>query len=207
MVEHFRHLPMHLREFLLHYTPFGSFLWIPAIHGHYLLFRALAERWQHETHTFHFPYREMTMLPQHLVLLTGLCFEGEPMVGKTAQGFAMVPGLLGRVLPKNNHSECSFQLSWLHNWTEVWPEPAIGLVQSHFVLRHFLLELIYLISCDASGYCVHADWLIYLADLDRLDMYDWGRASYAWLLCGLDGVIQQRRHSYIGLYPLLTVSL
>ena len=47
------------------------------------------------------------------------------------------------------------------------------------MLHHFLLELIYLIFCDASGYCVHVDWLIYLTDLERLDVYDWGRARYA----------------------------
>ena len=63
----------------------------------------------------------------------------------------------------------------------MWPEPAPGSVQSSFVLRHFLLELIYLIFCNASGYYVHADWLIYLADLDLLDMYDWGGVSYACL--------------------------
>ena len=53
---------------------------------------------------------------------------------------------------------------------------------------------------------MHADWLIYLADLDHLDMYDWGGASYAWLLCGLDSVVQLGRRSYVGLYPLLMVS-
>ena len=58
------------------------------------------------------------------------------------------------------------------------------------MLRYFLLEMIYLIFCDASGYYVHADWLIYLADLEHLDLYDWGGASYAWLLCGLDSVVK-----------------
>ena len=128
MLEHFQRLPPYLREFLLHRTPFGSFLWIPAIHGHYPFFRALAERWWHETHTFHFPHEEMMVLPEHWALLTGLRFEGEPIVGKATQGFSMVPGLLGRVSSKNNRSMCSFQLSWLRSWMEVWPEPVIGSV-------------------------------------------------------------------------------
>ena len=119
----------------------------------------------------------------------------------------MAPGLLGRVPPRNNRSKCTFPLSWLHSWTDLWPEPAAGTRQSQFVLQHFLLELIYLIFCDASGYCVHADWLIYLVDLERLDLYAWGGASYAWLLCGLDSIVQLGRRSYVGLYPLLTVSL
>ena len=111
MLEHFQRLPEHLRVFLLHCTPFRSFLQIPAIHGHYPFFRALAKRWWHETHTFDFPYGEMTVLPEHWVLLTGLRFGGEPIVGKATQGFTMVPSLLGRVPPRNNRSKCSFQLS------------------------------------------------------------------------------------------------
>ena len=75
------------------------------------------------------------------------------------------------------------------------------------MLQHFLLELIFLIFCDASDYCIHVDWLIYLVDLERLDFYDRGGASYAWLLCGLDDVVQLGRRSYVGLYPLLMVSM
>ena len=96
----------------------------------------------------------MTVLPEHWALLTGLRFRGEPIVGKATQGFAMVPGLLGRVPPKNNHSKCSFQLSWLHSWTEEWPEPTPGSVQSSFVLQHFLLELIYLSAMPWDTMCM-----------------------------------------------------
>ena len=71
---------------MLHQSPFGSFLRIPAIHGHYNFFRALAERWRFETHTFHFPNDEMTILPEHWALLTGLSFGGESIVGKRALG-------------------------------------------------------------------------------------------------------------------------
>ena len=99
----------------------------------------------------------MTVLPEHWALLTGLWFDGESIVGKTTQGFVMVPSLLGREPPKNKRSKCSFQLSWLQEWMEVWPKLAPGMVQAQFVLRHFLLELIHLIFYDASGYCVHAD--------------------------------------------------
>ena len=68
---------------------------------------------------------------------------------------------------------------------------------------HFLFELIF---CDTSGYCVHVDWLMYIADVDWLDWYDWGGASYSYLLCGLDDVVRKNLCSYVGLYPLLTVS-
>ena len=65
MLAHFHRLPDFLRDFLLHQSPFGSFLRIPAIHGHYNFFRALVEWWWFDTHTFHFPYGEMTILPEH----------------------------------------------------------------------------------------------------------------------------------------------
>ena len=71
MLEHFGRLLAHLQEFLLHRTPFGSLQQILAIHGHYLFLWALAERWRHETHMFHFPYGEMAVLPEHWALLTG----------------------------------------------------------------------------------------------------------------------------------------
>ena len=70
-------------------------------------------------------------------------------------------------------------------------------------MRHFLFELIFY---DTSGYCVHVDWLMYIADVGRFDRYNWGDASYAYLLCRLDDVVRRNLRSYIGLYPLLTVS-
>ena len=91
MLVHFWCLSQFLQDFLLHQSPFGSLLWIPAIHGHYLFFQVLAERWWHETHTFHFPYEEMIVLPDHWALQTWLSFGDEPIAGKAAQGFSKVP--------------------------------------------------------------------------------------------------------------------
>ena len=91
----------------------------------------------------------------------------------------MVPGLLGKDPSKNKRTTYSFTLEWTRWWTEYWPEPAPGLAGAKFVLYHFLMELLYLIFCDSSGYCNHANWLIYLSDLDQLDHNDWGGASYA----------------------------
>ena len=73
-------------------------------------------------------------------------------------------------------------------------------------MRHFLLDCFGVIFCDTSRYCVHADWLIYIANVDELWRYDWGRAIYAYLLCALDDVVQRDYQSYIGIYPLVMVS-
>ena len=172
MLVHFRHLPDFLRDFLLHQSPFGSFLRIPAIHGHYNFFRALVERWLFETHTFHFPYEEMTILPEHWALLSGLTFGGEPIVGKGVLGYTRVPELLGRPAPDQTRSTYNFCASWLREWSKIWPDLAPGSAEAAFVLRHFLLDLLGVIFCDMSGYCVHADWLVYLADLGELWRYD-----------------------------------
>ena len=48
---------------------------------------------------------------------------------------------------------------------------------------------------------------MYIADVDQLGRYDWGSASYAYLLCGLDDVVWKNYRSYISLNPLLTVSI
>ena len=63
-----------------------------------------------------------------------------------------------------------------------------------------------MIFCESSGYCIHADWLVYLADVEQLRRYDRGGASYAYVLCKLDEVVFWNNRSYVGLYPLLTVS-
>lgn len=81
-----------------------------------------------------------------------------------------------------------------------------GSREAGYVLHHFLHELLGLIFYESSGYCIHADWLVYLADVEQLRQYDWGGTSYANLLCGLDEVVYQNSRSYIGLYPLLMVS-
>ena len=46
--------------------------------------------------------------------------------------------------------------------------PAPSSVEAAFVLRHFLLDLLGVVFCDVSRYYVHADWLVYLADLGEL---------------------------------------
>ena len=99
MLAHFLRLSQFLWDFLLRQSRFGSFLSIPAIHGHYNFFWALPGRWRFETHIFHFPYGEMTIQPEHWALLSGLSFGGEPIVGKGALGYSKVPTLLGREVP------------------------------------------------------------------------------------------------------------
>ena len=206
MLAHFQRLPQFLQDFLLHQSPFGSFLRIPAIHRHYNFFRALAGRWRFETHTFHFPFGEMTILPEHWALLTGLSFGGEPIVGKGALGYSKVPTLLGREAPEQTRSTYNFRMTWLREWNKIWPDRAPSSKEAAFVLRHFLLNLFEDIFCDVSGYYIHADWLIYIANVDELWRYDWGGVSYAYLLCALDDVVWRDYRSYIGLYPLVTIS-
>ena len=158
-------------------------------------------------HTFHFPYGEMTILPEHWALLSGLTFKGEPIVGKGVLGYARVLELLGRPVPDQTRSTYNFRTSWLREWSRIWPDPAPSSAEAAFVLRHFLLDLLRVVFYDVSGYYVYADWLVYLADLGELWHYDWGGTSYVYLLCGLDDVVHKNYRSYVGLYPLITVSV
>ena len=97
-------------------------------------------------------------------------------------------------------------LRWIREWPLFWLDPAPGSREADYVLRHFLLKLLGLIFCVLSGYCVHANWLVYITDVDQLGRYDWGGASYAYLLYGLDEVVRKNHCSYVSLYPLLTVN-
>ena len=155
----------------------------------------------------HFPYGEMTILLEHWALLSGLIFGGEPIVGKGVLGYARVPELLGRPTPDQTRSTYNFRASWLQEWSGIWPDPVPSSAEAAFVLRHFLLDLLGVVFCDVSGYCVHANWLVYLADLGELWRYDWGGTSYAYLLCSLDNVVCKNHRLYVGLYPLITVSV
>ena len=80
--------------------------------------------------------------------------------------------MLGRPLPDQTRSTYNFLASWLREWSGIWPDPAPGSAEAAFILRHFLLDLLGVVFCDVSGYCVHTDWLVYLADLGKLWRYD-----------------------------------
>ena len=148
----------------------------------------------------------MTVLLDLWALLMGLSFGSGPIVGKVAQGFSKVSQLLGREAPKMVHTTYYLTLQWIREWPLFWPDPAPGSREASYVLRHFLLMLLELIFYESFDYCIHADWLVYLADVEQLGRYHWGGTSYAYLLCELYEVVCQNNRSYIGLYPLLTVS-
>ena len=67
-------------------------------------------------------------------------------------------------------------LQWIREWPLFWPDPVPGSREASYVLRHFLLELLGLIFYESFGYCIHANWLVYLADVEQLGRYDWGGA-------------------------------
>ena len=108
----------------------------------------------------------MTILPDHWALLTRLGFSGKPIARKAAQGFSKVLQLLGRKAPKVTRSSYYLTLKWIREWPQFWPNLAPGSREAGYVLCHFLLELFRLIFCGSSGYCVHVDWLVYIADVD-----------------------------------------
>ena len=108
----------------------------------------------------------MTVLLDHWALLMGLSFGGEPIVGKATQGFSKVPQLLGREAPKMVCTTYYLTLQWIREWPLFWPNPVPGSSEAGYVLRYFLLELLRLIFCESSSYYIHADWLVYLADVE-----------------------------------------
>ena len=93
-----------------------------------------------------------------------------------------MPQLLGREAPKVTRASYYLTLRWIQEWPLFWPDPMACSREVGYVLHHFLLELLGMIFYESFGYCVHVDWLVYIADVDQLGQYDWGGASYAYLL-------------------------
>ena len=71
------------------------------------LISALVERWQLETHTFHFPHGEMLITLQDVEVILGLPIDGEVLVGPTVvvdgNWRQLCAELLGFEVPENDN--------------------------------------------------------------------------------------------------------
>ncbi|XP_030958450.1 serine/threonine-protein phosphatase 7 long form homolog [Quercus lobata] len=73
---------------------------VPSIQLDHALITIFVERWRPETHTFHLPYGEMTIILQDVEVIMGLPIEGEAMVGPTKRTWTEVCAeMLGIQIP------------------------------------------------------------------------------------------------------------
>ncbi|KAL8120539.1 serine/threonine-protein phosphatase 7 long form homolog [Apium graveolens] len=73
----------HKMILLLELTGFYGIARISSLQLDWGLISALVERWRPETHTFHLPVGECSITLQDVGVLTGLCVDGDPVIGAT----------------------------------------------------------------------------------------------------------------------------
>ncbi|XP_057434381.1 protein MAIN-LIKE 1-like [Lotus japonicus] len=139
------------------------------------LITALVERWRPETHTFHFPYGEVTITLQDVALQLGLPIDGEVVTGYSSSNWKEVCSLLlGHSPPENDMLGGKVNLTWLENTFEFLPPDATDEVIAQHARAHILLLLGGLLLPDTSGSRVHLMYLQNLVDLPAAQNYSWG---------------------------------
>lgn len=158
---------------------------------------ALRERWWDSTHTFHFPWGEMTMTPTDFAFITGLPSEGEPL---TVDPFYFrkkteIKAFLGTDFKPTSDD---IRLDRLNKYLLLNAQKVKTEGQIQCLMRVFLLwALGSTLLCNAST-MARFSWLPFVVDLENLDRYDWGGAGLATCYWGMDHVCRDATTSLTG---------
>ncbi|KAG9453145.1 hypothetical protein H6P81_006049 [Aristolochia fimbriata] len=95
-------------------TGFGALYRVQWLRLDKLLITALVERWRSETNTFHLANGEMTITLEDVVVLLGLCVDGDAVTGSTrGDWMELARVLLGVELPPRSFQGGRLSLSWI----------------------------------------------------------------------------------------------
>ncbi|XP_016172713.1 protein MAIN-LIKE 2-like [Arachis ipaensis] len=112
------------------------------------LVSAFVEQWRSETHTFHMPFVECTITLQDVAYQLGLPVDGRYVSGCLTDFQIYIQG--GRP-------------AW------VWFQELLGVLPLANQIQKFAL------FADKSGNRIHMRWLPYVARLEEMGGYSWGR--------------------------------
>src|ERR1044072_9115449 len=140
---------------------FGFALWLPDLRIDHHLIMALIERWRPETHTFHFPYGEATIILEDVALHLSLPIEGAPVTGKdTLDWNNLCTRLLGVDLPqKSKGTPGTVSLAWLEKTYSQLSSNSSDEVITQYARARILLMLGGVLLPDTSGTRVHLMYL------------------------------------------------
>ena len=141
----------------------------------YCLISAIVERWRLETHTFHLPHDEMSIILQDVEVIYGLPIEGEVLVGPTAvvdgDWSQLCMKLLG-FTPANDNKTLVGQRILISRLVDaiVMPLPHDATeIQIHQYARCYILALLGdKLFMDKLGDKVHLMFLAFLQNLRDL---------------------------------------
>ncbi|XP_030941528.1 protein MAIN-LIKE 1-like [Quercus lobata] len=157
-------------------------LWVPGREIHHGLITALVERWQPETHTFHMPHGEVSIILQDVELLLGLPVDGDAITGSTQKTWTEVcRDFLGfQPINQDAHKQLTGQRILISRLLEqvAGPlQPNAEEAKLHKYARCYVLALLGdTIFGDKSGDRVHLMWRfeVVLGDTPpQHEYFDW----------------------------------
>ncbi|XP_025692338.1 protein MAIN-LIKE 1-like [Arachis hypogaea] len=159
---------------------------------------ALIKRWRPESHTFHLPWREMTITLQGVTYQLGLTIDGDP-VGGCIDGW------------EQHHDGWSIenffqQLLGAIPDLEDKQELEQDVIEERLLRyrRGYIMQVIGgILFPNASDSRVHIRWLPLLEDHDRYGRLSWGLAVLAWLYCQMCRAMKHSQRNLGGCISLL----
>ena len=172
----------------------------------WLLITSLVERWQPETHTFHFPVGEMTITLQDVAIILGLRIDGPAVTETCVLDVVELCGeLLGVTPPADALRGSAIYIWWLCDQLST-PAPDADEVALERSARGFILTLMgSFLFTDKKGVHVHLCFLPLLRDLTHTATYSWGDAVLAHTYHELCRTNMDRRRGFSGCITLIQV--
>ncbi|XP_068487148.1 protein MAIN-LIKE 1-like [Phaseolus vulgaris] len=137
---------------LIDHSGFGHLLKFKHIDFNHVLITALVERWRTNTHTFHFPLGETTVILEDVELILGLPIDGQVVTGITSGDLiSFYNQLLGFIPPSTAVKGNAIKLSWLNNTFQELPHNATDDVIAQHARAHILTLIGSLLMPDSSG--------------------------------------------------------
>jgi hypothetical protein len=171
------------------------------------LLTAFVDRWRPETHSFHLPCGEMSVLLQDVDYILGLRIDGPPVTGtiNTDNWKELVHDFTGHYPPepeegKKEKKTSGVSSNWLRaRFNHCPPNAADEVVERYARVWLWHMVASFLLP-DASGNTV--SWMVLpqlMEPWDNIGLYSWGSATLAWLyrqLC--EGCRRASKTSNIG---------
>ncbi|QHO13222.1 protein MAIN-LIKE 2-like [Arachis hypogaea] len=155
------------------------------------LVRAFIERWRLETHTFHMPFGECTIMLQDVAYQLGLPVDGQAVSGCMTDFYLHIEGarpawewfedLFGELPPPDKRKLYTVHFTWFHERFRVLPADASEETMHIYARAYIMMLLSTQLFMYKSANRVHHLWLPFVARLDDMGSYSWGAAALAWL--------------------------
>ncbi|QHO09082.1 uncharacterized protein DS421_14g478220 [Arachis hypogaea] len=180
------------------------------------LISALVERWRPETHTFHLPWGEVSIILQDVAYHLGLHAHGNPVgclhdIGRWygTETWALVEQLLGTRPPvaaqqaAQRKESFTLKLVWLRDRVRQMPQTDDPETLRQYARCYIMLLIEGYLMTDKFNNLVHLRWLPLLRDFTKCRAFSWGSAVLAWTYQSLSLTAQWVITGITGCTPLL----